>query len=147
MKKQLVIITDADAIVALANENDGNHGRAKEISIKLETLNARVFTPVTALAEALTVLKRKLKKANLVEDLIEQCKNGMIPLVAVDEHIVPIALSYFDPDSSKKDTFFDSIIAAMAKIYKAEAIFSFDQWYKKQGLNMTGDLEFLNSMG
>lgn len=139
-EKQFIIITDADAIVALANENDSNHKKAKAISVRLDALNAKVMVPITALSEALTALKRKLDRADLVKDIVDQCKSSQIPVVGVSEDIVPPAISFFEVDSSKKDTFFDAIIAAMAQEYSADAIFSFDSWYRKKGFKLTEDL-------
>ena len=139
-EKQFIIITDEDAIVALANENDSNHKKAKEISVKLDVLNAKVMVPVTALSEALTALKRKLDRVDLVKDIVDQCKSNQIPTIGISEDIIPPAISFFEIDFSKKDTFFDAVIAAMAQKYSADAIFSFDTWYRKKGFKLTEDL-------
>jgi predicted nucleic acid-binding protein len=51
-----------------------------------------------------------------------------------------LALPYFNPNGSKKDTFFDAVIAALAKKNNAVAIFSFDKGYKKTGIPLISDL-------
>ena len=47
--------------------------------------------------------------------------------------------NYFNPKMSKKNTLFDCVVAAVAKKYKVDAIFSFDDFYKKSGFTLTED--------
>ena len=56
----------------------------------------------------------------------------------VNEGIMQLAVGLFNPKSSKKNTFFDAIVAATAKSLNADTIFSFDGWYKKIGFNLSG---------
>ena len=42
--------------------------------------------------------------------------------------------------TAKKNTLFDAVVAAIAKRLNADAIFSFDEWYRKIGLTLTDDL-------
>ena len=116
-KLPIIIITDADALVALALEEDANHRKAKEIVVKLASQNAVIITPISAFAEAVTVLKRRLHKPALAQDIIDQCKNGALPVAGVDTDINAIAVELFRSDDSKSNTYFDAIIAAIAKKY------------------------------
>lgn len=133
MKNLPIIITDADALVALALEEDINHIKTKELLIQLISRNAIIVTPISAFAEAVTVLKWRLQKPELSQDLIDQCKKGKLPVVGIDNDVNTIALDFFKSNDSKSNTYFDAIIAAFAKKYNATAIFSLDKWYKKQG--------------
>jgi len=136
MKNLPIIITDADALVALAVEEDSNHIRTKELLIQLISRNAIIITPISAFAEAVTLLKWKLQKPELSQDLIDQCKRGALPVVGIDNDVNTIALDFFKSNDSKGNTYFDAIIAAVAKKYNATAIFSFDSWYKKKGYTL-----------
>lgn len=136
----LVVINDADVIIALVNEDDANHEKAVAVSGMLIERNATVFTPVTAIIEAITALKRAVGRPDLTKAIIEACVTGAIPTIDVPADILPEANTFFNPDGSKKDTFFDAVIAAMAKRNRADAIFSFDQGYKKTGIPLASEL-------
>ncbi len=45
-----------------------------------------------------------------------------------------------DFKKSKHNTLFDAVVAATAKKYQADAIFSFDKFYKKQGFKLASEL-------
>lgn len=141
--KSLIVITDADAIIATVNENDANHKLAMRINEQLTEMKAIIITPVTAVMEAITALKRIVNRPDLSRVLVEQCQNGSIPTVGVESDMLTLAIPYFNPDSSKQDTFFDAVVAALAKKHHASAIFSFDEGYKKTEFPLIAD--FLQS--
>jgi hypothetical protein len=62
------------------------------------------------------------------------------PVRAVYHAILTEAGELFIPNGSKKNTLFDAVVAAIAKRLNADAIFSFDEWYRKIGLTLTFDL-------
>lgn len=136
----IVIITDADAIIALVNEEDANHKKAIMISGILTEKNATILTPVTAIIEAITALKRAINRPDLAKVIIQRCASGDIPTIDVPANILPEAIIFFNPGGSKKDTMFDAVIAAIAKRYKAHAVFSFDLGYKKTGIPLVSEL-------
>ena len=45
-----------------------------------------------------------------------------------------------DLKRSKHHTLFDAIVAAVAKKYYADAIFSFDKFYKSKGFKLVSEL-------
>lgn len=135
----MLIINDADSIIALVNEDDASHARAVAISQKLTDLNAKVLTPVTAVIESITALKRVIDRPDLAKVIVEACTSGNIPTIEVPADILPEAIIFFNPNGSKKDTMFDAVVAAMAKRYQANAIFSFDQGYKKTGIPLVAE--------
>lgn len=139
-KSALVVINDADAIIALVNEDDANHKLAVTISGMLIDQNASVLTPVTAVIEAITALKRVVNRPDLAKVIVEACVAGSIPTIDVPAGILPEAINFFNPDGSKQDTMFDAVVAAMAKRNKAAAIFSFDKGYKKTGIPLIAEL-------
>lgn len=135
-----IIIVDADGLIALMNEDDINHKKAVIISSMLIKQKTKILVPITALSEAITVAKWKLNKPHLVETLINMCINKTIEIIDITKEILPEAISYFNSNDSKHNTFFDAIIAAITKEQKADAIFSFDKWYKKQGFTLASEL-------
>jgi len=135
----ITIINDADAIMALVNEDDSNHEKAVTISGMLIEQQATILTPVTAILEAITALKRAINRPDLAKVIISSCQNGDIPTIDVPSDILPEAINFFNPDASKKDTMFDAVIVAMAKRYNAKSIFSFDKGYKKTGIPLISD--------
>lgn len=134
------LIVDADAIIAFVSIEDANHIRAKTIMKYLASSQADLLYPVTAVCEAVTVLQRKLNNPEKAGRVVEKFQSGDFPLFAIDQTILTEAGGLFKPHGSKQNTLFDAVVAAIAKRQKANAIFSFDQWYKKQGFMLAGDL-------
>jgi predicted nucleic acid-binding protein len=130
----------ADALVAFANIEDANHARANAIRQYLAEQQIRIFYPTTALCEAVTVLQRKVIKPDLAAFLLEQAQVGRMRVLEVNQDTLQRAASFFTPYDSKQNTLFDAVIAATATELHADAIFSFDQWYRKIGLRVTDDL-------
>lgn len=140
VSKSLVVIVDADAIVAQAFPKDSNHERAMEISNRLNALEARVIYPVTAILEAVTVLQARLNSGATAYGVAEVFSNPEIQASEVNQKTYIKALSYFNVSTSKKNTMFDCVIMAIAKENNATAIFSFDKLYRKRGFKLASEL-------
>src|SRR2546423_1185749 len=134
--KQPVIIVDADALIALSNEEDANHENAKHILHTLSTINAAALFPTTALCEAVTVLRGRLNKPIEAASIIEKFQTGDFPTQAVGDGVLREAAALFRPFASKKNTLFDAVVATITRQLNADAIFSFDEWYRKIGLTL-----------
>ncbi len=131
-----VVVGDADSIIALIHKDDPNHQKAEKLSEQLLSEGYEIIYPNTAISEAITALKRALSlpdKAHLIND---QYKNGAFNVEYINEEIMMKASQIFDKAISKKNTFFDAIVAATAQTLEADAIFSFDTWYPKLGLKL-----------
>lgn len=140
MNKPSLVIADADALIALAHPEDANHTRARSLNQTLDDQEIDILFPTTAIIEAVTTLQRKLTKPQIASLIVEKTQAGAIAIQAVDQEILILATSLFAPHGSKQNTLFDAVVAAVAKDLKADAIFSFDQWYKKIGLTLISDL-------
>lgn len=84
-----------------------------------------------------------LKKNTSPEDakrILNKFQSGDFPVQVVDHAILTEAGELFNPNGSKKNTLFDAVVAAIAKRLNANAIFSFDEWYRKIGMTLTDDL-------
>ncbi len=131
-----LIISDADALIALFSKSDVNHDKAKQTLSLLSNQNDNTYFPVSAISEAITASQRKLSDSLLAETIVKKAMGGSLPMLPIDQETIMLAGVFYNPRGSKQNTFFDAMVAAMAKKYKAAAIFSFDDWYSKQGFTL-----------
>lgn len=136
----LNIIGDTDTLIAILNPSDAHNNKAEAMVRKLSDKKASLYFPTTTIAETVTTFQRKMSSPDLAEQVVKACQSGKLVLVPVTDETITLAMSVFDPSGSKQNTFFDAIVAACAKHYKADAVFSFDGWYRKIGLKLTSDL-------
>ena len=136
----LIVIVDADAIIAQSYPSDSNHNLAALVSKTLNERNIQVIYPVTAILEATTVLQGRLNSGATAYDMTLTFTDLNIQIAEINQEVLINAQRYFSPTTSKKNTLFDCIVAAVAQKYKADAIFSFDTFYKKQGFKLAQDL-------
>jgi predicted nucleic acid-binding protein len=135
------IIVDADGLIALFSKGDAHAKKAIALLQKLVQEEAKILYPATAIAEATTTLQRKLNKPHLAAQIAELIKENKFPIEPVNEDTLNTAVQYFKPvESSKHNTLFDALVAAIAKENNADAIFSFDAWYQKQGFTLVTSL-------
>ncbi len=135
-----IVIGDADGLIAFINPHDANNQQASQIASFLEEQQATLYFPTTTIAEVVTTLQRKHASPPLAQQVIDHCRAGNMLLLPVDAMVIASAIPLFHPYGSKQNTFFDALVAATATLYHADAIFSFDEWYKKQGFTITSDL-------
>lgn len=140
MKPNPIIVIDADAIIAQTNFDDELHRKTQKITSRLIEVNARIIYPTTTIAEAVAHIQRVLKDSVSAFRVAEIARTPIFEIAKVDRNILQTALKYFSPTISKKNTLFDCIVAAVAEEYKADAIFSFDKFYKKKGFKLASEL-------
>lgn len=135
-----VIIGDADGLIALISQDDLHHQTADDIVVKIYEKGFTLLFPAVIIAETITTFTRKYNNRHAAANLANQIQEGPLKMVDTTDYIMKEASKLFNPLSSKKDTFFDAVVAATAKEYGAQYIFSFDHWYEKQGFKLTKDL-------
>jgi len=140
MNKSPIIIADADAIIAQTDTKDPHHDKASNISKKLFKLGAQVIYPATAVVEATTHLQRVLNNTESAFEVAQLMTKPESQVAEVNQKTLEQAVSYFSPSTSKKNTLFDCIVAAIADEKKADAIFSFDHFYKAKGFTLAIEL-------
>lgn len=138
--KPIIAVGDTDGLIAVLHEEDVNHEKTVAIVAKLLQHDIQVVFPLTTIVETVTTLKRKLNKPDLAEQVIQQITNGQLTIENVDTDMLTVALSFFDPKGSKKNTLFDAIVIATAKNLHTKVIFSHDNWYNKLGFTLAGNL-------
>lgn len=134
--KNKIAVGDADSLIALVCKHDANHHKAKNANKWLFSNEYEIIYPNTAILEATVALKRSL---NLIEEahlLNQQYLKGIFNIEYVSEIIQRQASLRFEKTVSKKNTIFDAVIAEVAKELQAEYIFSFDDWYHKEGFRL-----------
>lgn len=137
-KMRSLVVADADALIALALEEDPHHHEAVTISTQLMKQGIDIVFPITVFPEAITTLKRAFnqpKKAHLIN---RQLQSGAFQVEYINDQIMDRASAIFEQADSKKNTLFDAIVAATAESLEAQAIFSFDSWYPRLGLKLAG---------
>lgn len=140
MNENQVVIADADILISLFYIHDINHERVLGSVERLLTDSWVIKYPNSAILETITFLRRALNKPEIAAEVNRRYLNGEFDVIYVDETIQKLASEIFAKEKSKKNTIFDAIVLATAKITKADGIFSFDIWYKKQGMKTVSDL-------
>lgn len=140
MNEPPLVVVDADALIAQANPNDIHHKQATDISNNLVNLNAQVIYPATAVAEAMAHMQRVLNSIASAYGTTQLMTDPSVQIAEVNQQTLTRALKYFSPTTSKKNTLFDCIVAAVAEENKADAIFSFGQFYKTKGFKLALEL-------
>ena len=138
-KMTKIIIGDADSLIGLAYKDDSNHGKTQQITKWLLSKNYQIIYPNTAIIEAVTTLKRALNLADKSHLINTQYQQDAFQVEYINAEIMKRASQIFEKAVSKKNTLFDSVVAATAEKLKADAIFSFDTWYKKLGFTLAED--------
>ena len=139
MSKSPIVVVDTDVIIAQNNPDDALHQRVETVYRKLESLGARLIYPATTVAEATTYIQRPLNSTASAYGTA-QILSQEVEIVEINQQTIRSAIKYFSPTSSKKNTLFDCIVAAIAEEKQADAIFSFDNFYKKKGFKLASEL-------
>ena len=136
----MIIVVDSDALIGSLYFQDQHFKTSKQIRVKLAKLNARLIYPVTVLVETVTFLQGRLNKRGLAAKVIDLITSQEINIEQVDGETLIKANTFMDLSGSKHNTFFDAVVAAIAQKYQADAIFSFDKFYKSKGFKLASEL-------
>lgn len=131
-----IAVGDSDALIALVSEGDINHKKAVLVAQKLAVLNIKIIFPNTVIIETVTTLIRAKGLPKIAYLLNKQYKTDTLSIHYIDEEIQKQASNLLEATKSKKNTFFDAIVATTAKKLGTNIIFSFDNWYPKLGFKL-----------
>lgn len=135
-----VVVIDSDAIFALYNPNDPLNARATRAFQQLITREFQLIYPTSVLFEVVSLFQRVLPTPTITAKLIEMIKNDQLLIHVIDPDILREAAALFDPAGSKKNTLIDCSVVVIAKKIKADCVFTYDDFYTRQGLKMVGDI-------
>lgn len=134
MKNKLILV-DSDVFVALAKEDDTNHRRAVKQLESLIDKQVNFITSNYVFSETVTVLSIRISHTAAI-DFIKRIKSAQNPfsIKRVGEELEEKAIEVFKGQTSKNTSFVDCTNITLCRKLKVDAIFSFDQVYKKNGL-------------
>ncbi|MBI2641917.1 type II toxin-antitoxin system VapC family toxin [Candidatus Roizmanbacteria bacterium] len=144
-KKTVKIIFDTDGLIGSLSRIDLHYQTSQIILSQLQKSSAELIYPASVIAETVTLLQGRLNQPQLANALIQLLKNNSIMIEPVDNQVLHRAIFFIDVLKSKRNTLFDAIVAAIAEEHKADAIFSFDKFYKKNGFKLAGELSQITS--
>lgn len=136
----MIVIVDSDGLIGISNPEDAHYLICMRVLQKLKKLNARLIYPATTIAESTAVLQVRLNKSDTADQIIEFTKSGVFQIEPVDQAILVKAATFLNKERSKHATIFDGIVAAIAQKHQADAIFSFDKFYKNKGFKLASEL-------
>lgn len=136
----MTIIVDSDGLIGISNKEDAHYAKANILLERLQKSNAEFIYPSTTIAETTAILQIRLNKQNTANQILEFVRSGVFTIQPIDQMILTAAISYLKKDRSKHATLFDGVVAAVAKKHNADAIFSFDRFYRAQGFILASEL-------
>lgn len=128
------VFVDTNVFVALRDENDSTHKRAKRLLLKLNSEEATLFTSSDVIGETLTVLSKKLGKSHAVE--FARKVGVMVEEIFITEVIHQKARELFLRAGSKNISFIDCSSVIAMKSAKIPVAFTFDQHFKTLGVKL-----------
>lgn len=130
-----LVIVDSDALIGLISENDLLHRRCMSVLDYIASYGLTTIVCQSTILEASTTLSRVINRADLAQRLLRD-----FALLKQPEFSEIGAMSFmantYNLKVSKKNTPFDYYVLAVAKINNINLVFSFDTFYKKQGLTL-----------
>ena len=81
----MLVVIDADGLIALYDPEHWHHERAKNICHLLFERGVKVLIPITAACEAITVFQSKLNKPYLADLLAQKFQTGLLRFQKPDE--------------------------------------------------------------
>lgn len=137
----MTIIVDSDGLIGLLDKQDTHFFSAQTILQKLIKKEVKLIYPATVVVESTTILKLRLKKPDLADQIAKLLLNGQLFIAAVDGDLLRSAVNLLGGQGGDKhNTLFDAVVVAIAQKYQADAIFSFDKFYKTNGFKLAGEL-------
>lgn len=141
MKPQLTVFVDSDAFVAAVKKADTTHKKARSLFQKLKEQEAILVTSNYVFSETVTVISQKMGHDAAIFYIDSmQSTESMLLIKRIDEQLEEQAIEIFKKQTSKNTSFVDCTNMAFLKKMQIDAIFSFDQIYKKNGFTLVEDL-------
>ncbi len=135
------VIVDSDALIGLVNVTDLNHTKCLKISDHLAKNSLGTVVPYPIVLEAATALSRdtRINRPDLAAEMLASYAK-LEDKPKLNEDIAKLVSDSFQKNTSRKNTPFDHYLCALAKKNGIKYVFSFDSFYKKQGLILAEDL-------
>lgn len=136
----MIVVVDSDGLIGSLNPDDSHFEVSQKLLSTFINKKAKLIYPATVIAESVTFLQGRLNKPELAKRVIQLVHEDKLNVELVDNIILKQASVFMDFKRSKRHTLFDAIVAAVAQKHHADAIFSFDTFYKKHGFNLASEI-------
>lgn len=135
------VIVDSDALIGLINEKDQLHRRCLKISQYLAKSSFGMIVPYPVVLEAATTLAKDktISRSDLAAKLLQDYA-AIDEKPFFDQDVVSLVAKLYIPKTSKRNTPFDHYVLALAKKNNIKYVFSFDSFYRKNGLVLVESL-------
>lgn len=136
-----IVLVDSDALIGINNITDANHQSYLAIAKHLAQNNFGTIVPYPIVLEATTALARnsKINRPDLAARILEDYAHTENKL-HFEEKVTHLVSQSFKTNTSRKNTPFDHYLCSLAKKNHIQYIFSFDEFYRKQGLILAEEL-------
>lgn len=135
-----IVVVDSDSIFAIYNPNDPLNTKATQTFQQLITQGFQLIYPTSVLFEIISLFQRVLPTPTVTKKLLDMVKKDLFIIHVVDTDTLKESVSLFNPAGSKKNTLVDCSVAVIARKIRASGVFSYDNFYTKQGLKLAEDL-------
>lgn len=137
----MTIIVDSDGLIGLLDKEDAHYVSAQMILEKLVKEKTKFIYPVSVIIESTTILRLRLKKPQVADQIAHLLLSGLLLIEPIDEALLKKAVNLLgEKGGDSHNTLFDAVVAVIAQEQHADAIFSFDKFYKKNGFKLAEEL-------
>lgn len=135
-----MVVVDSDALIGLVHEEDLLHKRCLKVSKYLAKNSFVTVNPYPIVLEAATTLAKDktIRRPDLAAQVLQDY--SAVKEIKLDYNVAKSVAKFYDPKTSVKNSPFDHYVLAFAKKNSIKYVFSFDSFYKKQGLILAEDL-------
>lgn len=133
------IIIDTDALLGLFDEEDAHFAKSTSFAQKLIARRVNTFLLPTTLGEFVTLGTIRIGRAR-TQGAIQAIQRLQFLSLDITETLTNNALALYLRQTSKEESLFDCYVMIAAKEIKADAIFSFDKGYQKNGFKLVSDI-------
>lgn len=141
MNTSSIIFVDSDIFISILKKNDSNHQKAKNLYLRLEKLNVSFATSNYVFSEVITVISQKVSHKVSMEFIKEmRSSESLYNIIRVTAEIEEMAIEIFKDQTSKNVSFVDCTNMALIRHDHLDAIFSFDEIYRKNGFKTAGSI-------
>ena len=130
------LLVDSDVFIALINENDSNHYKAKKgVNFLNQKRFIRLYTNNFVVSETATDLSYKISQSTAHQFLKDILKSDIV-IFQVNERLQIMAYEKFLSIKRKGTSMVDCINMALLDYLNQRTIFSFDKGYEKEGYKL-----------
>jgi predicted nucleic acid-binding protein len=132
---QLLVIADSSALVSLISQTDANHHQAVGMSTALERQHATVITPGDIFSETVNITRKKLGHAVAMAAAELMLDSELFVIAEATDDLRRAALTKLQEQPASV-SFTDCLVMAFADSFETQAIFGYDEAFRKSGYRL-----------